>query len=65
VLSAFPTHAISSNATVKGPKFVKKLGLNNLQGYMVRLENRERRGGREDIGSSNENLGKDPWSRAR
>ena len=64
MLGAFPARTIGSNTTARGTRLIRRLGFNIIQGSMVRIENRERRRSREDVGSGNESSKEDTRSRA-
>ena len=65
VSDAFPTRAIGGSTAARGTRLIKRLGFNTLQGRMVRLDNRERYGGKEYVGSSNESQKEDSQLRAQ
>ena len=54
VSDAFPARAIGSSTAAGRTRLIKRLGFNTIQGSMVRMENGERSGGGEDVGSGNE-----------
>jgi hypothetical protein len=65
VADAFPAHAIGCSTAARGTRFINRLGFNIIQGSTVRMENRERRRGREDVGAGNESKEEDTlWSMA-
>jgi hypothetical protein len=67
VADAFLAYAIGRSTAAGGTRFTNRLGLgfNIIQGSMVRMENRERRRGGEDIGAGDESEEEDSWSRRR